>query len=91
MTHNQFRTRLLSAEGVEELVIDEIEAQEREGKKLLGAAGGPDMNFCAYLGVKHCDNFTKRVKWYYITDEHDHEVDDLRTAVPGSLYVEFYE
>ena len=70
--------------------IDEITAEERAGKELLGKADGRDIGHGVYLGVRHCKGFLERVKWYYRSNETDALLKALQKSQQGTIRVEFY-
>ncbi len=70
--------------------IDEIAAEERPGKDLIGKAFGRDLGHCVYLGAKHGKNFLERVKWYYMSNEEEDYLREIRKAQPETILVEFY-
>lgn len=72
------------------LVLEEITAEERKGKELLGKADGRDLQHCVYLGARHGESFLERVRWYYLSDEEDALLKALREKQLGSIRVEFY-
>lgn len=70
--------------------IDEIAAEERAGKELLGKADGRNLGHCVYLGARHSEHFLERVRWYYLSDEEDAFLRALQRTQLGSIRVEFY-
>ena len=61
----KFEINVIKSDGSKKLSIEEITADEREGKDLLGSAIGVDMNHCIYLGSRHGKDFLSRVRWYF--------------------------
>lgn len=72
------------------ILLEEITAGERTGKELLGRADGRDLQHCVYLGARHGDRFLERAKWYYLNNEEDEHLKELRRAQPETIRVEFY-
>jgi hypothetical protein len=70
--------------------LEEIAANQREGKELLGQAYGRDLGHCVYIGMRHCSDFAKRAKWYYSNNEQDKHLEELKKVQPGTIKVEFY-
>ena len=71
--------------------IDEIAAEEREGKKLLGTAAGINLWHCLHLGARHGERgFLHQVKWYYIGPEENEFVQEMRQRGQETIVVEFY-
>lgn len=70
--------------------IDEITADERADKELLGKADGRDMGHCVYIGARYGESFLERVRWYYLSKEEDALLKNLRKTQPESVRVEFY-
>ena len=58
---------------VEEKEIYEIEKVENSKHRLLGQSIGIDINHCALLGMKHCDNFWHRVRFFQIIQNEKQE------------------
>ena len=77
---------------IENIVIEEIEECQTSSKnKIGGAAYGMNLNHCIYLATKYEKNFAQRVKFYFINDEVDETLAELRKKQPNSIRVEFYE
>lgn len=72
------------------IMLEEITAEERGGKEFLGKADGRDIVHCVYLGARHGDRFLERVRWYYLSDEEDALLKELRKTQPETIRVEFY-
>lgn len=70
--------------------LDEITAEERAGKELIGKADGRDIGHCVILGAKYGENFVERAKWYYISRESNEHLKELRERQPQTIRVEFY-
>ena len=71
--------------------LDEITAEERGGKELLGTAAGRDLWHCLHLGVRHGEkNFLQRVKWYYLNPEENEFTREMRQREPETMQIEFY-
>ncbi len=73
------------------LSLEEIAANEREGKKLLGTAAGRDIWHCLHLGARHGEKeFLHQIKWYYINPEENEFVQEMRQREQETIVVEFY-
>nr|MBI4156690.1 hypothetical protein [Candidatus Woesearchaeota archaeon] len=72
------------------VTLEEITAEEKEGKKYIGTAIGKDVSHCAYLAAKYEKTFLKEGKYYYINTEKDKDIEELRKKQPNSIKVEFY-
>jgi len=72
------------------LSLEEITTNEHEGKELIGKAYGLNINHCVYLGTRHCKDFLERVKWYYISNDEDAHLKELRAVQLETIKVEFY-
>ena len=67
---------------LEQLTLQE--ADDGAKYKLLGEAGGENLDICIFEGVRHCKNFAKRAKAYCVTSQK--KVDGRNV-----LRVKFYE
>ena len=76
--------------GARRIALEEIAADEREGKCLLGTAYGHDLLHCIYLAGNHCKEFSSRARWYFISGDVDDELRELRRSAPGAVRIEFY-
>ncbi|HLD04923.1 MAG TPA: hypothetical protein VJG90_04350 [Candidatus Nanoarchaeia archaeon] len=91
MTSKSFQINLVTISGIERLVLQELEAAEREHFHRIGIAAGKNLNHCFYFGWRHAKDFVKRVRAYYINLEQDDYMKRLCRIQPGSIQVEFYE
>jgi len=96
MNESIFVTRQLPDGGVEKKRVYELTAEEARGLKKIGAASGPSLEFCFYLGWKHAENFQERVCGYTIsTGGLASMIDEAQEKAglnkPKYINVEFYE
>ena len=77
--------------GLEKRVeIREIANQDVRDKKCIGSAMGQDILHCIYLGMKYCEDFTKKVRWYS-SDPENEEFRKLKEKQPYAIYIKFYK
>tara|TARA_Y100000310_G_scaffold82715_1_gene79332 strand:+ start:38796 stop:39086 length:291 start_codon:yes stop_codon:yes gene_type:complete len=69
--------------------LQEITIEEKAGKEFLGAAYGIDLNHCALLGAKYCQNF-HNARWYHVAQDSDRHLEEIRKRQPSTLKIEFY-
>ena len=96
MNESIFVTRQLPDGGVEKKRVYELTAEEARELKKIGAASGPGLNLCFYLGWKHAENFRERVCGYTIsTGGMAAMIDEAQEKAglnkPKYINVEFYE
>ena len=58
---------------VEEKEIFEIKKVENSKHRILGQSTGININHCAQLGMKHCNNFWHRVRFFQIIKNEEKE------------------
>ena len=86
---NKFEFKCARGEKLETFVIEDIDKEEAKNKSLIGSAYGVGLFHCVYIGDRHCENFLKRVKYYYIDNEAPN-LKDYRKIEPRGVCVEFY-
>jgi len=78
------------AGGIEKKVeLREITKQEAGSKKCIGEGMGRDIVHCIYLGMKYCEDFTEKAKWYSLDPENE-EFKKLKEKQPHSICIGFY-
>lgn len=86
---NEFRYTKITDGKIEELVIKEINAEEKKNRKLIGKAAGISLPHCVSMGRRYGADFEKRAKYYHFSGDFDESLEKLRNQ--GCIVVEFYE
>ena len=88
----------INSEGrVEEKEIYEIEEVDNSKHRILGQSIGININHCALLGMKHCDNFWHRVRFFQKIPNEEKEKQLLEIVrktnpdVKEYITIKFYE
>ena len=91
-TYTIYTTKIEDSEGgvTNGKTLEEISADETDGKKLLGTPFGVNIGHCVYPGMKYCENFLDRVQWYRVVEPQDPVARAVNEVQP-SISVEFYE
>ena len=89
-------TKQLPDGSVEKKKLCKLTEEEAGKLKKIGAASGPSLELCFYLGYKHVENFCERVCGYTIsTGGMASMIDEVQEKVglnkPKYINIEFYE
>jgi hypothetical protein len=81
--------KIFNSKGGIDMVLDRISAEERSTKEFIGKGYSSSLLHVVSMGMRYGEG-VERARWYYISEEVDEKLEDMRKTHPDTVCIELY-